>query len=506
MLNIKYKAELSDDPSMNYKYIRLNEDVGALKTTLARLLLKHRETEAILYGEEFARILTGKPMKDVVGSRYFVHTNSSYHCFYFNYLWSDTMKVKNRIKAWKKIVERKNCFSFSSVKTQKIARASRKELDSLNECAFDIETGGNSGIRCLSLCFNNSLYGKQVMIIDGEDLNSHLEKRMELARFFSRKDIKFIAHYGIHDVSVLMKVLRVPHFDIYQDTIWLDQRYEMEYKNLGYLSNVYLGTPEYKSMLDEANKTKDKGKLFTYCGYDSECTYELSRLVKFKDMRTYNQISHQICCPRKFEDKDCLFTKYPELKGKTKAELRKSVSLIDPRDIHLLQKATGNKKNEAKITIHGLDGWHVEVPDNFEYNKPIWVKFSEKTSACADFLQATQQLIIYDELNNSNVNMCEHVCEHVCEEDLPTGKCFLEVLDKVCFLGKVWEARFNSPEVSVYRTANEISPVFGIADWDIDKEDILISNNVVCVSMKEKEGWVKFPGLTQGLKELLNAH
>jgi hypothetical protein len=299
-------------------------------------------TEVMLYGNDVVNAVFGQPLEHVVGCT----TTIDGVTYRANYRYSSICERQGRAKAF---------YMIENNKPQQIPHADPALLTSVsqlgNTVSFDIETGGSSGIRCISF-----YDGVQSYYVDCRGLRSDKQLRALLTDLFTSPKL-WIAHYGIHDMKIVCDKLKIPYFPLYADTIWFNR--DVEYRSLRYLSGVYLGVPAYKQELQEANLHEDFNQLVKYCCKDSVYTWMLAHKMTLLPMQTLNQVYYTMLHTDLGEVSE-LFDKYPDLRGLTKKQLKDSISKIDPRDLPLLQDQVRGSK--PLITVHGLEGLHIQLP------------------------------------------------------------------------------------------------------------------------------------------------
>lgn len=428
IVKIKKQPEWSDNGE--YLYVCEKTVLDVVRQYLRDNILNNNNIPVFyLYGSDVVSEIFKQPLSCCVGT--FLFSDGCW--FRANYKYSEQCEREGRPRAFSLVDKSKDALVLSDIP---------KELSSISDinnkipCAFDIETGGKSGIRCVSFYQpGNSRY------IDCRDLKSNKQKVKLLRDLFSCKDFMWIAHYGVHDVKHLCKALKISAFDLHADTIWFHR--EVEMRNLGYLAGVYLGGVMYKTDLDTANLTQDFEMLIRYCCMDSFYCYKLYENSVFRkvmrDSKLLNQVIHTMLNPPEFKLKNDIFKKYPELKGLSKSELKKKLTYVSPKDAQLLIK-TANPPN-VKISYHGLNGLSVVVPDELTYDGDLWMMSSTGYQDVDDIMAS--------------------------------------------------DTRFSSPEISGYRFKHNISPKQHFGVYDIEPSDIFLVNDVVCLSSKEKAGWKK---------------
>lgn len=298
--------------------------------------------EVMLYGNDVVNAIFGQPLEKVVGCTTVVD-GVRYRA---NYRYSSICERDGRAKAF---------YMIEEIPPKTIPYINPEPLTSLDglgqTVSFDIETGGTSGIRCISFYDGTRSY-----YVDCRGLKSDKQLRQLLTDLFTSPRL-WIAHYGIHDMETVCKKLKIPHFPLYRDTIWFKR--DVEFRSLRYLSGVYLGVPAYKQELNEANLHEDFNQLVHYCCKDSLYTWMLAHEMTLLPMQTLNQVYYTMLHTDLGEVSE-FFEKYPQFKGYTKKQLKDCVSKIDPRDLPLLQAQV--KGSKPTITVHGLDGLNIQLP------------------------------------------------------------------------------------------------------------------------------------------------
>lgn len=369
-----------------------------------------------VYGDDIVSVVYGQPLEKVVGTWLFKEGR----WFVANYLYSSITKRDGRAEAYHRIEH----FTSPLIAPQPTELTDVTQLGG-PMLAIDIETGGKSGIRCISF-----YDGKSSFYVDCRDLKSNKSKVSMLASLFTNTSYKWIAHYGIHDMKELCRVLKIPHFQLYKDTIWFHRK--VEFRSLRYLSAVYLGAVCYKEELNEANLTEDFNKLVLYCCKDSFYTYHLSFKLPLRSSRLLNQVIHTMLNPPDLVLEHNIYEYYPHFKEMSKTELKKQLSSINPTHVQLLLKTVNSPK--PTIGYHSLEGLTVRVPEELTTDRPLWMIPMEGTSV-------------------------EDIMAH--------------------------DVRFNSISTSVYRHNHNIEPTKHWGDYDVQLEDIFLVNDVVCLLTKE---------------------
>lgn len=376
------------------------------------------ETEVMLYGDDVVQAIFNQPLENVVGCTTCID-GVTYRA---NYLYSSICKREGRAKAF---------YLIENNKPKPIPDIKPKQLTKVSEIgptvAFDIETGGTSKIRCISF-----YDGKNSYYVDCRGLKSDKKLRKLLTDLFT-SDRKWIAHYGIHDMSIVCKVLKIPVFKLWKDTIWFER--DVEFRSLRYLSGIYLGVPAYKQELKEANLTLDFNLLVHYCCKDSLYTWLLSEIIPLLPMETLNQVYYTMINTR-LEPDDSLYEKYPFLKGKSKNELKECINIVEPTDLRILREAVS--PTQPTITVHGLDGLKVELPR--VTGKQLYIK------SYAD-------------------NVMDIMAQDV---------------------------RYDSVELSAYRFSNKIEPIKHF--WHTKCEKPYLVNHVCCITDYPAEGFIPISG------------
>lgn len=299
-------------------------------------------TEVMLYGNDVVNAIFGQPLENVIGCTTVVD-GVTYRA---NYRYSSICERDGRAKAFY-LIEENNPHRIPNINPRPLA-----SIDDLGlTVSFDIETGGKSGIRVISFYDGTSSF-----YVDCRGLKSDKQLQKLLTDLFTSNRL-WVAHYGIHDMETVCKKLKIPYFPIYRDTIWFKR--DVEFRSLRYLSGVYLGVPAYKQELKEANLHEDFNQLVQYCCKDSLYTWMLAQEMTLLPMQTLNQVYYTMLHTDFGEVRE-LYEKYPEFKGYTKKQLKECITKIDPRDLPLLQAEVRGSK--PTITVHGLDGLHIELP------------------------------------------------------------------------------------------------------------------------------------------------
>lgn len=300
------------------------------------------ETYVMLYGNEVVQPIFQKPLETVVGCT----TTLDGVTYRANYKYSEICKREGRAKAFH-LIEDNSPVVFLPTEPKVLTEAS--EIGST--VAFDIETGGTSGIRCISF-----YDGLESFYVDCRGLKSDKKLKSLLTELFT-SDRRWIAHYGVHDIGTICDKLKIPLFPLFIDTMWFER--DVEFRKLRYLSGVYLGVPAYKHQLEEANSTLDFKLLVEYCCKDSMYTWYLATRLNILPMETLNQVIYTMRNTTLGPD-NRLFEVYPELTGLSKKELRTKLTYVKPTDIPLLKAAVN--PTQPVITYHGLEGLKVELP------------------------------------------------------------------------------------------------------------------------------------------------
>jgi len=406
MLKVKSTVEWSDN---GYTYWDMKQPI---KEVIGN------ETDVMLYGDDVVQAVFGQPLEKVVGCTILIDGV----LFRANYLFSSIMKREGRAEAYY-MIENNKPVTIPNLKPKQLTKAS--ELG--HTVAFDIETGGKSGIRCISF-----YDGKNSYYVDCRGIKSDKELNKLLIEVFT-SDRQWIAHYGIHDMSTVCKVLKIKHFPIWKDTIWFDRK--VEFRSLRYLSGVYLGVPTYKYELEEADRTSNFKLLVEYCCKDSLYTWLLASRIELLPMELLNQVYYTML-NTKLDADESLFEKYPSLKGMKKSELKECINIVKPIDLPLLREAVS--PSQPTITIHGLNGLKVGLP-----RKP------------------NRQLYIKSYADNVMDIMAQDV-------------------------------RYDSAEISAYRFKHNIEPIKHY--WFTECKKPYLVNFVCCVTDEPTEGFIPISG------------
>ena len=407
-------------------------------SSIEEILSQTKEADIVrLHGDDIVSIVYGQPLEKVVGTWLFKEER----WFVANYLYSTITSREGRAEAYHRIEAMKRPFGLSK---EPVQLESATQLS--NVVAFDIETGGKSKIRCVSF-----YDGRTPFYIDCRDIKSNKDKRALLTEVFS-SNIKWIAHYGYHDMKELCKVLHIPEFPIHIDTIWFHRR--VEFRSLRYLSAVYLGATCYKYELTEANIEQNFDKLVKYCCKDSFYTYHLAKKFEYlgllRSSRLLNQVLHTMTNVPILKLEHSIFELYPQLEGMGKAELKKQLTYISPKHIQLFLRSVNPPK--PTISYHSLDGLSVRVPEELTTDTPLWMIAMEGNTV--------QDIMAHD-------------------------------------------VRFDSIALSVYRHNNNIEPTRHFGDYDVDVADVFLVNDVCCLLTKEYPNSI--PVTFNEVKGLFNA-
>lgn len=404
MIKIKSSVEYSDT---GYEYASSEQEI---------LHLSRNEQLVRLYGDDVVSLIYKQPLEKVVGT--YLLVNGTW--FVANYLYSSITSRDGRAYAYNLIEERNipTRFMHTPIMLNDNTLLSKKTV------AFDIETGGKSGIRCISFFDGSHSY-----YVDCRDIKSNKNKVIMLQNLFSDLTIKWIAHNGVHDITEICKRIKVPRFQLYKDTIWFHRK--VEFRSLRYLAGVYLGSEVYKHELEEANIEEDFNKLVNYCCKDSYFTFVLSNRLPLRDMSLLNQVVSTMMNPPDLHLVDTIYTKYPQFEGMTKKELKDQYRNINPKDLQLL-KQTINPPS-ANITIHGLTGLTVTVPQSLTTDAQLWM---------LSYKDNVRDIMAYDK-------------------------------------------RFDSPQLSAYRFAQHIEPIMHWGHYEVLPQDVFLVNDVCCLVTKE---------------------
>lgn len=415
MVVVKSYPELSDKDNTIYWNSGNIED-------LFTELVKTNDTDVMLQGDDVVSLVFNRPLSEVIGCRIRLRG----YVFTANYLYSEQKAFNGRDKAFWCISQKRPMIDIDIDPKELTSESCLKEI-----VAFDVETGGKTGVRCVSFFDGQSYY------VDCRDLKSNPNKKDMLIKIFT-SDRKWIAHNFAHDCEKIMKLIGVPFFKCHIDTI--TETSGFEFRSLQYLSGVVLGVAPYKHELEIANNTKDFDMLVRYCCKDSMYAYLLSsRLDLFYGSDFVNQFIHTMIFPPNLEPKETIFEYYPELIGMNKKELKANLSVVDTCHVKLLLKAITPPK--PKITLHSIEGFKVCIPDDLTYADDLYFVSS-----------------------SGHTNVMDIMAHNV---------------------------KFSSPEIEVYRYKHNIEPKLYKPSYSIKPEDVFLVNDVICLTRKPIEGFTK---------------
>lgn len=388
---------------------------------LFELLAKQSDKEVMLQGSDVVEKIFNRPLSEVIGCRIRVRN----YLFTANYRYSEQKAFAGRDKAFWYIAGHRIAL-FKMEEPKELTSSS----DLAEIVAFDCETGGKTGVRCISFYDGDSWY------VDCRDLKSNPKKKQMLIDIFTSKRF-WIAHNFAHDCEQVMKLLKIPFFPCHVDTITEQEGFE--FRSLQYLSGVVLGVAPYKHELEIANNTKDFDKLVRYCCNDSKYTYYLMRVLnRFPPKSFVNQFIHTMLFPPQLAPRETIFDYYPKLIGLNKKELKANLNTVETKHVKLLLKAINPPK--PTITLHSIDGFKVLVPEDLTYKGELFMKSS---TGCTDVMDIMAHSL-----------------------------------------------HFSGPEIDVYRYKHNIEPKLYEPVYDIDPEEVFLVNDVVCLTTKPKEGFI----------------
>ena len=456
MLKLKKTPELSDNGEYTY----------CDASNWEKVIKEANEDEIMVFGEDLCKIIMGGAYSfsgngriPCLGAICNVSIDNKKYRIIFNHTFSSIMKVKGRSNAYYTILKRKRYYSFDKIRdtlwTLNFGKRPDPNVFSVPDTnpslliptAFDVETGGASGIRCVT--FYNDKYH---LCIDCRAIKKNKNDFEKLKKYVLYMHNFLIAHNAAHDIKMLSKFLGIKPFTVLSDTMLLIDQFE--FRGLKYLAGVLLGFPPYAHELEIANKHQNFDMLMEYCLYDSIACYELYKMYSYKNNRDYfNQLimskikSTMLINGLKY--KNSIYD-VPEYKGYTQKQMKDALTTM-PRDLLGLFYDTW-KQPTINVRLHVDNYPEVTIPDNIEYKSDLWYKLSFDADSVLDAMA----------------------------KDL----------------------RYDSPEISAYRFRNNIKPVLHYANYNVDPHDVLIVNDVCCVSTKEQDGWTKCN--LEDIKELFN--
>lgn len=379
--------------------------------------------DAVLCGDDVVSRVFHRPLSEVIGCR----IRYCNHMVTANYEYSKQKEFAGRDKAYWKIMSFRPLLSYGNKSPEELVSE-----DQIGEtAAFDCETGGKTGVRCITF-----YDGERSTYVDCRDLKSNTSKR-EMLRGIFKSSRKWIAHNFAHDCEQVMKLLDVPFFPVHMDSITLTDGYE--FRSLQYLTGVVLGVAPYKHELESANIRDNFQDLVKYCAKDSFYTYHLANNVHLPDKMFVNQFIHTMLFPPNFKPKASIFEIYPDWAKLTKKKLKEKLKEVPDKHIETLLNTIEAKK--VKITLHSMDGFNVRVPEDLVYDGDLYFK-----SSCGDV----------------DITLIQAKNKH-----------------------------FNSPELSVYRYNNKIEPSLFIPNYNIEPEKVFLVNDVICLTKEPTEGFTK---------------
>lgn len=443
MQKVKMTPEFSDDGT--YFYFQGSECFDEL---FERIFQTTGDTDIMLFGADLCKVFWEESLTKSLGC----YVQYGKFRVKFNHKFSEQCLAGGRSAAYNEVMKGRFCDPILTP----IEIDTMDKLDLFNKdvwYSFDIETGGHTGIRCISFYADpNSSECPNCFYIDCTDIKINRDKVNMIRKLFT-SGMMFVAHYGVHDVGEICKRFKIPRFRLLYDTMWFNNPFE--FRNLGYLSGVIFGSKLYKDKLYEANAKKDFKLLVNYCCTDSYYTAHLYNFIKARKLKLndklLNQVIYLMLNPTEIEYEHSIFDIYPEWKELSKSKLKEKMAEVPSEHINLFLKTS--KKPYLKLDYSCLGGFGLSIPDDCKCKyEDVWVLGANKEQSI-------------DEIKANN-------------------------------------KRFSDVSSVVYRDLHNIDPVHSFGtDYDGDYLPLLFANNECSVFAHEIEG--AFKAKFKEVRELL---